>query len=137
MFVLRKFKFSSPWELSQNFLKKYFFMISCSLWNTKVPRKNLPSFQIACQEYSLIKYHLDQALAEIRKLQNENLRLKMQLAKVKPVIGEQFEDYINFSFFWELSQNFLKKYFFMISCSLWNTKVPRKNLPSFQIACQE
>ena len=33
-------------------------------------------------------------MAEIRKLQNENLRLKMQLAKVKPVIGEEVENYI-------------------------------------------
>ena len=70
-------------------------MISCSLCNTKVPRKKLSSYQIACQENSHIKSHLDLALAEIRKLQNENLQLKMQLAKVKPVIGDEVEDYIN------------------------------------------
>jgi hypothetical protein len=57
--------------------------------------KNLEKkYQIACKQHAHTKSDLEVAMTEIRRLQDENLRLKMQLAKVNPEIGHEEEDYI-------------------------------------------
>jgi hypothetical protein len=58
--------------------------------------KIFEKYQVACKQHADTKSDLEVAMAEIRKLQDENLRLKMQLAKVKPMIGEDVVDYIQF-----------------------------------------